>query len=164
MKNLEVPGLHRISQFLEHVDCGEYVVRGNLEAYSVKLNGLDKKLSQSLESEFQLEYASSPHHPDYLAMSPVGPMSDAQNRKTLAYLILVLNQIYPDYDFSKLRAQHFIKQEGGLEQAEEVAEERLVEVSEVWDSKPISAEGDFQTMLWTGINEAIDLRECDIYR
>jgi hypothetical protein len=36
-------------------------------------------------------------------MSPVGPLSDSASRKTLIYLILTLNHVYPDYDFSQAR-------------------------------------------------------------
>lgn len=52
------------------------------------------------------------------------------SRKTLIYLILTLNHIYPDYDFSLLRAHHF-KKEPGLARAEEVIDTHLLEVSKV---------------------------------
>jgi hypothetical protein len=54
----------------------------------------------------------------------------ASSRKTLIYLILTLNHIYPDYDFSQLRAHHFRK-EGGLARAEELIDTHLLEVSKV---------------------------------
>lgn len=41
----------RLSSFLDHIDVGDQVVYGTLEAYSCKLAGLDKKLSRSLEQE-----------------------------------------------------------------------------------------------------------------
>jgi hypothetical protein len=52
------------------------------------------------------------------------------SRKTLIYLILTLNHIYPDYDFSQLRAHHFRK-EGGISRAEELVDTHLIEVSKV---------------------------------
>jgi hypothetical protein len=52
------------------------------------------------------------------------------SRKTLIYLILTLNHIYPDYDFSQLRAHHFRK-EAGLARAEELVDTHLLEVSKV---------------------------------
>lgn len=52
------------------------------------------------------------------------------SRKTLIYLILTLNHIYPDYDFSQLRAHHFRK-ELGLPSAEELVDTHLIEVSKV---------------------------------
>jgi hypothetical protein len=90
----------RINSFLDNVDTGDYVVYGDLEAYSCergavrwggpgprdrglgrsrppsppagKLAGLDKKLSKSLDQEVQT--GSSPQE---LSMSPVGPLSDS---------------------------------------------------------------------------------------
>lgn len=52
------------------------------------------------------------------------------SRKTLIYLILTLNHIYPDYDFSLLRAHHFLK-EAGVEVVEEAIDGHLLEVSKV---------------------------------
>lgn len=46
------------------------------------------------------------------------------------YLILTLNHIYPDYDFSLLRAHHFRK-EGGVAAVEELVDAHLVEASKV---------------------------------
>lgn len=46
------------------------------------------------------------------------------------YLILTLNQTYPDYDFSQLRAHHFRK-EAGFAKAEEVIDTCLLDVGKV---------------------------------
>lgn len=46
------------------------------------------------------------------------------------YLILTLNHIYPDYDFSQLRSNNF-KKENGFSRAEEVIDSYLLEVSKV---------------------------------
>jgi hypothetical protein len=56
----------------------------------------------------------------------------------LIYLILTLNHIYPDYDFSQLRAHHFRK-EAGLARAEELVDTHLLEVSKVRGSSVGSA-------------------------
>ena len=56
-----------------------------------KLAGLDKKLSRSLEEEVAAGSAS----PSSLSKSPVGPLQESSSRKTLVYLILTLNHIYP---------------------------------------------------------------------
>jgi hypothetical protein len=61
---------------------------------------------------------------------PLRPPPPRRSRKTLIYLILTLNHIYPDYDFSQLRAQHFRK-EASLAAAEEAIDTRLLEVSKV---------------------------------
>lgn len=157
MKFLDDSNLARINSFLDNVDTGDYVVYGDLEAYSCKLAGLDKKLSKSLDTEVQV--GSSPQE---LSMSPVGPLSDSASRKTLIYLILTLNHIYPDYDFSLLRAHHF-KKEGGLARAEEVIDTHMLEVSKVWEATPGFGDAPFLDTLWSAVDEAIDLKSCDVY-
>lgn len=46
------------------------------------------------------------------------------------YLILTLNQCYPDYDFSQLRARHFRKEESATD-VEGVVDSHLLSVSKV---------------------------------
>lgn len=161
MKFLELSQLARLNSFLDHVDVGEYVVEGDLEAYSCKLAGLDKKLSRSLDAEVQQITDSSPS-PFELSRSPVGPLTDPASRKTLIYLILTLNHIYPDYDFSRLRADDF-KKEQGVGGVEELVDTHMVEVSKVWENTPGFGDKPFLDTLWTSIDEAIDLKECDVY-
>ncbi len=50
------------------------------------------------------------------------------------YLILTLNHIYPDYDFSLLRAHHF-KKEDSVAAIEEIIDAHLLEVSKVRGAK-----------------------------
>ncbi|KAL6763070.1 Maf1 regulator-domain-containing protein [Haematococcus lacustris] len=157
MKFLDLPPLARITSFLDHVDVGDYVVEGKLEAYSCKLAGLDKKLSKSLEQEVQT--GSSPLE---LSASPVGPLSESACRKTLIYLILTLNNVYSDHDFSSLRAHHF-KKEAGVTRAEETIDSHLLEVSKVWTKTPGVGEQPFLESLWSSIDEAIVLKDVDVY-
>lgn len=157
MKYIEFPALARLSAFLDNVDVGEYLVHGDIEVYSCKLAGLDKKLCRSLEQEVQA--GSSPLE---LSRSPVGPLSESSSRKTLVYLILVLNHTYPDYDFSQLRAQHFEK-ESSVATVEEAVDSHLLEVSRVWEKTPGCGEESFLDTFWKEIDEAIILQECDVY-
>ncbi|KAF8061370.1 mannose-1-phosphate guanylyltransferase 2 [Scenedesmus sp. PABB004] len=150
-----------LNSFLDHVDVGDYIVYGDLEAYSCKLAGLDKKLSRSLDAEVQVA-SSAGSSPLELSRSPVGPLTDAASRKTLIFLILTLNHIYPDYDFSQLRAHHFRK-EAGLGRAEELVDTHLIEVSKVWENTPGFGEAPLLDTLWSSIDEAIDLKDCDVY-
>ncbi|MEW5318383.1 MAG: hypothetical protein WDW38_009608 [Sanguina aurantia] len=136
MKFLDLPPVSRINSFLDHVDVGDYVVYGDLEAYSCKLAGLDKKLSKSLDVEVQA--GSSPLE---LSASPLGPLADSS---------------------SQLRANHFLK-EDGLAKAEENIDSYLLEVSKVWSKTPGLCENPFLESLWTSIDEVICLRECDLY-
>jgi len=113
-------------------------VRGNLEAFSCKLAGLDKKLSRSLEDEVAAA-RGSPAAAEALGKSPVGPLADSGSRRTLVYLILTLNHIYPDYDFSLLRAHHFRK-EAGAGAVDAAVEAHLFEAGRAWEAAPGRAE------------------------
>lgn len=157
MKFLDSQALARLNGFLSHVDVGDYVVHGDLEAYSCKLAGLDKKLSRSLEAD--VAEGSSPQD---MGKSPMGPLSEASSRKTLIYLILTLNHTYPDYDFSLLRAHNFRK-EAGVSAIEQTVNSQLLEVSRVWDNTPGYGEKPFGDSLWSALDEAICLAECDVY-
>mmetsp|Transcript_11354 Transcript_11354/g.34118 ORF Transcript_11354/g.34118 Transcript_11354/m.34118 type:complete len:231 (-) Transcript_11354:966-1658(-) len=159
MKYLDSTSLSRINGFLDHVDVGDYVVHGNLEAYSCKLAGLDKKLSRSLEAS--VAEGASPSSMD-LGKSPMGPLTEATSRKTLIYLILTLNHIYPDYDFSLLRAHHFRK-EAGAKAVEAATGAVLMEVARVWAETPGYGGRPFMDALWAALDEAIGLSECDVY-
>lgn len=66
--------------------------------------------------------------------------ADANSRKTLVYLILALNHMYPDYDFSALRAHHFTK-EPSVDQCKSYVDSLLLEVSRVWDETMRSRNG-----------------------
>jgi hypothetical protein len=83
------------------------VIEGRLDLYSCKLAGADKEVSKSLEQSYLDELASLEALGSSLASapgtSPVGPLTDSSNRKTLITLILTLNASFPDYDFSSLR-------------------------------------------------------------
>ena len=63
---------------------------------------------------------------------------DVCSRKTLIYLILTLNHIYPDYDFSQLRAHHFRK-EASIAVAEQAIDSHLLEVSRVSEAVVVPA-------------------------
>jgi len=162
MKLLDFSNLQRIHSFLEQVNVGEFVVKGAAQVFSCKLAGLDKKLSKSLDDAFQLDLAASPRVGSLYGASPVGPMTEPSSRRTLAHLILALNHVYPDYDFSLLRAHHFRK-EVNLSAAEELIEERLLEASKVWDDTPGFGEQPLSQALWSAVDEAVDLKDCDVY-
>ncbi|CEF98048.1 Maf1 regulator [Ostreococcus tauri] len=158
MKLLVDHDLAALNAFLASVNVGDYVVSGQVENYSCKLAGTDKKLSRSLDAEVVTAMASSP---TTLGSSPVGPLTDSHSRKTLIYLILTLNHIYPDYDFSSLRAEHFTK-EGTLSSVKADIDMLLMESGKVWSAR-YGDEEDFLEVLWKTIDDAIDVCDCDVY-
>jgi len=113
----------------------------------------------------------SPSHPHLKFTSPLASPSPSlslfppvSSRKTLIYLILTLNQIYPDYDFSSLRASHFRK-EAGLAAVEDAVDAHLLDVARVWETTPGYGGGTtpFLETLWAAIDAAVSLADCDVY-
>eukprot|EP01023_Acetabularia_acetabulum_P016526 TRINITY_DN18154_c0_g1_i1.p2 TRINITY_DN18154_c0_g1~~TRINITY_DN18154_c0_g1_i1.p2 ORF type:complete len:226 (+),score=33.79 TRINITY_DN18154_c0_g1_i1:141-818(+) len=160
MKLLDIPEIVSINSFLDKVDMGNHFVCGNLEAYSCKPAGSDKKLSRSIELGF---YQGNESSSIELSKSPVGPLSDARSAegsKTLIKLILTLNHVYPDYDFTMLKAEDFQKEDGSA-RAQEIIDSFLLEVGKVWEE---SQHGNsFLDTLWATIDDAITLKKCDVY-
>lgn len=77
-------------------------------------------------------------------------------RKTLFYLVSTLNAaFYPDYDFSTATSREFSK-EHSLKHVMSAVEQQLYLVS-CSQLLPLSQQ------LWTAIDEAIDLQDCEIY-
>lgn len=164
MKYLEYSLTSRLNNFFQAVDVGTYTLHGELECYSCKLAGTDKKLSKSLDDDVVAMIANgTPGSFGSFSTSPVGPLTDPSSRKTLIYLILTLNHMYPDYDFSFLRAHHFTK-EVGLTSAKSDIESLLMEASKEWARG--EAVGSGETLLGTlysAMDECVGLQECDVY-
>jgi Maf1 regulator len=84
---------------------------------------------------------------------------DPSSRKTLIFLILTLNHVFPDYDFSCLRGHHFRKEEG-LEATRELVNGQLLEPARMFGA--FAATPELET-LWSRLEEVIVPSECDIY-
>ena len=117
-------------------------------------------------------------------MSPVGPLTDAGSRKTLIYLILTLNHMYPDYDFSALRGHHFTKENANVPASSaalsadgaitghvlpHVARVKndvdgfLMEAGKVYEATVGAGAESLSGELWRSIDATIDLVDCDVY-
>ncbi|CAL9135477.1 unnamed protein product [Musa acuminata var. zebrina] len=108
MKFLEYTPLDSINLFLDHLNLGESIIKGNLEAFSCKQTGTDRKLSFSLEQEI-LDYLEQSFDSD--SHLPVEYLISRSSRKTLIYLVLTLSHMYPDYDFSAVRSHLYFREE-----------------------------------------------------
>ncbi|CAM6033395.1 unnamed protein product [Sphagnum compactum] len=155
MKFLEYTPLARMNAFLASVNIGGCLVQGVLEAYSCKVAGIDKKLSRSLEQE-----VSAMFHFTYNIMCEY-PCSCVSSRRTLIYLILTLNHMYPDYDFSMLRPHHFSKEHGILV-AKQKIDQYLVEASKIWSTE-LGEDIPLIECIWSAIDEVMNLEDCDVY-
>ncbi|KAJ8447649.1 hypothetical protein Cgig2_031703 [Carnegiea gigantea] len=128
MKFLEYTQLNRISDFLSHLNLGERTIKGSLEAYSCKHTGTDKRLSLSLEHEI-LDYLGRSSDTD--SPSPADYLISRSSRKTLIYLILTLYHMYPDYDFSAVKAHRFFTDES-WDSFEQIFDAYMREASKEW--------------------------------
>ncbi|CAH9096694.1 unnamed protein product [Cuscuta epithymum] len=157
MKFLEYTPLDHISEFLSHVNLGERTVKCSLEAYSCKHTGTDKKLSFSLENEI-LDYLGKSSDTD--SSSPVDYLCCRSSRKTLIYLLLTLNHIYPDHDFSAVNAHQFFSEEN-WDSFKQAFDTYMFEASKEWiethDGSPL-----LET-LYKALDEVVKVSDCEVY-
>ncbi|XP_020518269.1 repressor of RNA polymerase III transcription MAF1 homolog isoform X2 [Amborella trichopoda] len=116
---------------------------------------MDKKLSLSLEKEFLDCLAESPG-----SFSSSPSLSSKDGRKTLIYLVLTLNHMYPDYDFSAVQAHHFVR-EDALDNFELKFNSYMLEAAREWAS--INGESSLLESTLRAIDEVINLEECEVY-
>ncbi|GER48803.1 repressor of RNA polymerase III transcriptionMAF1-like protein [Striga asiatica] len=156
MKYLEYTPLDRINDFLNHVNLGERTIKGCLEAYSCKHTGTDKKLSLSLENEI-LDHLAKSSDTD---SSPIEYLCSRSSRKTLVYLLLTLHHMYPDYDFSAVRAHEFFTEES-WDSFKQIFDVYMFEASKEWLEE--NEGGSLLEALYKALDEVVKLSECEVY-
>jgi len=127
-------------------------LHGRIEAFSCKRAGEDKKLSKMLEQQYVEELASSPGG---LGTSPLGPLSDSSTRRLLIDLISTMNASFPDYDFSALRPEQFMKEQN-MNLVVSSINRHLADLSETYNTS-------FLDELWAAVEEVVRIRDCEIY-
>uniref|UniRef100_A0A9I9D3P2 Repressor of RNA polymerase III transcription MAF1 homolog n=1 Tax=Cucumis melo TaxID=3656 RepID=A0A9I9D3P2_CUCME len=157
MKFLEYTPFDRLNDFLSHLNLGERTIKGCLEAYSCKHTGIDKKLSLSLENEI-LDYLGKSSDAD--SSSPDEFLLSRSSRKTLIYLVLTLNHVYPDYDFSAMQAHQFFTEES-WDSFKQIFDAYMLEASKEWIEN--NEGGSLLEMTYKALDEAVKLAECEIY-
>lgn len=157
MKFLEYTPLDSINFFLSHVNLGECTLKGKLEAYSCKHTTSDKKQSLSLEHEI-LDYLGQSSDSD--SQSPTDFLSDRSSRKTLIYLVLTLNHMYPDYDFSAVHPHHFFREEE-WDSFVCIFNTYMFEAAKEWAM--INGDSSLLESMSKAIDEVVRLPECEIY-
>ncbi|KAF3951719.1 hypothetical protein CMV_022662 [Castanea mollissima] len=157
MKFLEYTPLDRLNDFLSHLNLGERTIKGCLEAYSCKHTGTDKKLSLSLENEM-LDYLGKSSDTD--SPSPADVLLSRSSRKTLIYLVLTLYHMYPDYDFSAMKAHQFFTAES-WDSFKQIFDTYMFEASKEW----IETNGGNSLLdsLYKALDEVVKLADCEIY-
>ncbi|KAL5698674.1 hypothetical protein ACHQM5_029678 [Ranunculus cassubicifolius] len=158
MKFLEFTTLESINAYLNDVCVGEYTIKGRCNAYSCKHVGADKKTSLSLEHEILYHLGQScdsdPPLPSEFLLS-------ATSRKTLIYLILTLNHMYPDYDFSAVEAHQYFREEV-WDNFKQMLEMYLLEAGKEW-SEANGGGSSFLESLYKALDEVVKLGECEMY-
>ncbi|CAI0447231.1 unnamed protein product, partial [Linum tenue] len=131
MKFLEYTPLERINGFLHHLNLGECTIKGSLEAYS---------------------YTDS--------FSPAEYLLSRSSRKTLIYLVLTLSRMYPDCDFSAMKAHQFFTEET-WETFKQIFDNYMIGASKEW----VEENGDTSLLeaLYRALDEVVNLPECEIY-
>jgi len=115
MKFLDnLPELDLLSSALSYASPSLKVTT-RIEAYSCKPVSREKKLYKALEQDLvsDLEFSvagSPPEDHDAQVGSAFGPLDKRESRKTLYHLISTLNQAFPDFDFSGVRADEFTRE------------------------------------------------------
>ncbi|KAG1371417.1 putative repressor of RNA polymerase III transcription MAF1 [Cocos nucifera] len=141
--------IQNINLFLDQLNLGESTIKGNLEAFSCKHTGTDRKLSLSLEHEI-LDYLGQSSDSD--PSSPVEYLSSRSRcRRTLIYLVLTLSHMYPDYDFREEEWETF----------KQIYDTYLFEAAREW----AIAHGGSSLLesMTKAIDELVKLNECEIY-
>ncbi|XP_058769468.1 uncharacterized protein LOC131643294 [Vicia villosa] len=157
MKFLECAPLDRLNDFLSNLNLGESTIKGCLEAYSCKHSGADKKLSISLGNEI-LDYLGKSSDND--SSSPDESLITRTSRKTLVYLILALYHMYPDYDFSAVKAHQYFTEES-WDSFKQIFDAYMFEASKEW----VETFGGASLLdaLFKALDEVVTLSDCEIY-
>ena len=168
MKYLHVPALAWITAYLQECTVGTEIWEGQVEAFSCKAAGEDKKLQKRLMRQFSQdseerdayyrEHSGEDKAPP-VVVGPLGPIDSTQTHKMLVYLIQCLNATYAidGYDFSTLRATNFEKLTSYRVGIAEI-DRRIRKI------ETVNHDTSFRTKLWKAIDEAIDMKRCDVYR
>ncbi|XP_064993850.1 uncharacterized protein LOC135630668 isoform X1 [Musa acuminata AAA Group] len=158
MKFLEYTPLDSINLFLDHLNLGESIIKGNLEAFSCKQTGTDRKLSFSLEQEI-LDYLEQSFDSD--SHLPVEYLISRSSRKTLIYLVLTLSHMYPDYDFSSAVRSHLYFREEEWDNFKQIYDMYLFEAAREWATA--NGGSSFIDILTNAIDEVVKIKDCEIY-
>jgi len=174
MKFLQNQGLIKLTQELTDASVqkhGSNCINGRIEAFSCKRAGNDKKYANSLasriESEIELSTAEQIKYNrnqaggsdaiETLSSSPLGDLTTGKwPMKLMTDLMLTLNLSFPDYDFSSVKADDFMRVPSPYV-AIEKTNEQLAEFA-------LSNKGPgFLSELWKAIDMVIFLDDCDVF-
>ncbi|KAN0031626.1 hypothetical protein ACTFIV_005491 [Dictyostelium citrinum] len=181
MKYIDSLQLIGLNSYLNSVDVGDALLMGELEAYSCKMAGSDKKIYRSLDKELEelsntntgamnitnnnidnnnsntlLSVSmNSPSPTSNISVSPFGPMSNSTSRKTMIYLIQLLNLSFPDYDFTDSKPEQFQKEPSLNLVINSINATLAGYIKDYY--------AEFEAKLWSTLESEISLQKCEIY-
>lgn len=109
--------------------------------------------------------SSSPPSPGGVAGSSFATMAAAEslptgmNLKLFYYLVATMNLVFPDYDFGDLKPEAFQSQ-GQLSQVISHVNTTLFNTGA---NRNLASFDEFSGRMWDCIDQAIDIRDCEIY-
>ncbi|KAI9349293.1 Maf1 regulator-domain-containing protein [Zopfochytrium polystomum] len=174
MKYLEFESLEKLNSAFSCVDLGESRIFARLEAYSCKSTNEEKRLKQHLEAKYEEDGSPvgtsfgaanslSPAAALLSPRSPYGPLSQPTSRKTLFFLLSTLNSAFPDYDFSDIKPEAFLKLPNGDLVDVRVKNTLFGVAAHTQQSNHGVLSTALHTAMWKAIDEVIELHDCDIY-
>ncbi|KAG5178407.1 Maf1 regulator-domain-containing protein [Tribonema minus] len=149
MKFIEDPKLAELSNWITGKELGDKVLTCRIESFTCKMAGEDKKFSKKLEEEMDKAGVSPASAPNF------GPLNNTSARRILIDLIITMNMHFPDYDFSKAGADHFLKQPDATKVVNAV-NAQLVDLTRLYHVN-------FLEQLWGAVDESIKLKQCSVY-
>lgn len=152
MKYLDIPELSSLTSFLTSLELGDRHLRAKVEAYSCKQGGMDKKLGKQLEQNYVREIEQTPS--GAYGTSPLGTFTQPQTRRLLINLICTLNASFPDYDFSTLKPEQFLKETIGM-----VVNHVNMTFAEIVETHSKV----FLEDLWGSIDRVVSLKNCQVF-
>ncbi|KAJ3035260.1 RNA polymerase III-inhibiting protein maf1 [Rhizophlyctis rosea] len=170
MKFMELEALEALNNQLSGLDAGDARIWGRAECYTCKSNGEEKRLKHYIDGKYDEKLLGEPEMLNAPAggfspssfsprspISPFGPLNEPMCRKTLFYLLATLNAAYPDYDFSDIKPESF-ERIPSLSMVVSGVNNTLLAHLNIG-----SLEANVSEYIWTAIDEAIQLNECEIY-
>ncbi|KAI8826930.1 Maf1 regulator-domain-containing protein [Fimicolochytrium jonesii] len=154
--------LENINNQLSCIDTGDCRLFGRVEAYSCKNTDDDRRLKRHVDEKFpdksgDVEIGSWQGSHNSPSSPHAGSLGHPHvSRKTFFYLLATMNAAFPDYDFSDLRPDSFSTVPVNIV-ANTVNTTLLVHLGIDGAQHAVGAK------IWAAIDEAICLKECDIY-
>jgi hypothetical protein len=128
----------------------------------VVINGKSKIIVGSTAQQLQALHPSSKNNRK--RSSSLSDLNETSSKQILADIVAVLNESFPDYDFSSIRTKQIVERD--IVSAMQVVNAYLSELtapSNTGNDGGVSTDENLMEKLWKHVDDAINLRRCDVY-